>query len=93
MKRLSPLALTLAAALCAGGCSHVPFFGKKKPDAPLKEKADPRVATQMELQFQQRWVDKRAADLVATGLSPDVARAQANQEYQQKFNYAQPAAR
>ena len=93
MKRLSPLALTLAAALCAGGCSHVPFFGRKKPDAPLKEKSNPHVATEMERQFAQRWLDKRTGDLVASGLSPEAARAQANQEYQQKFNYAQPVAK
>jgi hypothetical protein len=86
--------IVLAAALAVGlgsGCSlvqHIPFIGhnaKTGSTAPKPPKEDSHVATQSETEFKQRWVDKRTSELVAQGLAPDTARAQAVSEFDQKF--------
>jgi hypothetical protein len=89
MKRpLIVFAAALALALGAG-CSfvpHFPFIGHKtSSSAPKPPKEDSHVATQSEADFKQRWVDKRASELVAQGLAPDTAKAQAVAEFDQKF--------
>lgn len=85
MKRFPLIGLSLvAAALAGGGCSHIPFFSKRKsynnPD-----KVSSHVATQVEIDFRDRWVSKRSGELVSQGLSPESATAQANSEFSQKF--------
>lgn len=82
MKRSSlGLLCLLAAALGCGGCSHLPFIGKKKA-----EKQSRYVATATEKEFEDRWVDKRAAELVSQGQAPDQARDQATQEFFKTFS-------
>ncbi len=82
-------AAALAFGLCAG-CSyvpHIPFIGHKTGSTePRPPKEDSHVATQSEREFKQRWVDKRSSELVAQGLAPDTARAQAAAEFNQKFS-------
>jgi hypothetical protein len=92
MKRLLPVfAAALAIGLCAG-CSHfsmphIPFFGHNKNSTELQPpKEDSHIATASERDFKQRWVDKRSAELVAQGLAPDTARAQATAEFNTKFS-------
>ncbi len=81
MNRSSVLALAaLAAVLGCAGCSHIPFIGKKKP-----EKQSRHIATDTEKEFEDRWMDKRASELVAQGQSPESARDQAQKEFYQKF--------
>jgi hypothetical protein len=91
MKRLFPIAATSLALLC-GGCALWPFSKKSADkDAPPKPKQSSRVSTDVELGFRQRWVDKRTADLVAQGMVPDAAHAQALAEFRVKFSYTHAA--
>ena len=88
MKRPSFLAVLLLAALFSGGCAHfhVPFFGKKTtPPGPMGPKDTGQVATETEKDFRTRWVDKRSAELISQGQSPDAANAQALAEFKQKY--------
>lgn len=85
MKRLVPL--TLAAALLATCGCHM-FSKKKNPAAP---KESPTVATDVEKDFMKRWIDKRAAELVAAGTAPAAARDQATAEFKVKFSYTDAA--
>lgn len=85
MKRFPLIGLGLmAAALAGGGCTHIPFFSKRKsynnPD-----KVSSHVATQVETDFMARWVAKRSGELVSQGVAPDAATAQAESEFRQKF--------
>ena len=85
MKRLVPL--TLAAVILAGPGCHM-FSKKKKSDVP---KEGPSVAKDVEKDFMHRWIDKRAADLVAQGTPPATARSQAEAEFKAKYNYTDAA--
>lgn len=86
MRRFFLISLAIsAAALCGGGCSHIPFIGKKHPKVDNPDKVNSRVASQTEQEFLTRWVAKRSSELVAQGLSPEAANAQATQEFREKF--------
>ena len=89
MKRRSSLLLLLLAALFSGGCAsfHIPFIGKKgtKPPVQLGPRDSDQVATDTERDFMHRWVEKRAAELVAQGQASDAAHAQAQSEFAQRF--------
>jgi hypothetical protein len=89
MKRLFPFTAAAFVLLCAG-CALWPF-GNKKPRPKQDPNANPLVSTQAELEFRQRWVDKRASDLVAEGMLPDAAHAQALAEFRVKFSYTHAA--
>ncbi len=80
MKRSLILPLLLPLALLAG-CKH----------GPSKPKENPAVASEIEESFKQRWVEKRAADLVALGLRPDLARQQAIDEFGVRYGYTHAA--
>lgn len=68
----------LAGALTLSGChrSHKP-------------KPNPAVATEVEQEFMQRWVDQRAHDYVAQGkfATDSDARAQATKDFYQQYPY------
>jgi hypothetical protein len=92
MKRLlAVFAAALAIGLCSG-CSllsftHIPLLaGQAHSSAPRPPKESSHIATESEKDFKVRWVAKRTADLVAQGLAPDAARAQATTEFDQKFS-------
>ena len=80
MKRSLIFLLLLPLALLTG-CKH----------NPSKPKENPAVATEMEEAFKQRWVEKRAADLMALGLRPDLARQQAINEFRVRYGYTHAA--
>ena len=80
MKRWLPFLLVPSLALLAG-CKH----GPKKP------KENPAVASEIEEGFKQRWVEKRAAELMALGQRPDLARQQAIDEFRERFGYTHAA--
>jgi len=65
------------------------FSSKKNPSAPKESKT---VAVDVEKDFMHRWIDKRTADLIATGMTPDGARAQAVAEYKVTYSYTVTAA-
>jgi hypothetical protein len=84
MKRFSLLGLMMmTAALGCGGCSHIPFIGKKKN--PTEPKQSKYIATDVEKEFEARWTEKRSAELISQGQASDVAKTQAEKEFIQKF--------
>jgi hypothetical protein len=68
----------LAVSIALSGCHH-----SHKP------KPNPAVATEVEQEFMQRWVDQRAHDYVAQGkFTTDAdARAQATRDFYQQYPY------
>ncbi len=72
------LTLLATASVFAAGCS---LFKKSssKPDAGL--------AGEVEADFKVRWVDKRAAELVAQGRAADTARTQATAEFKERYGF------
>jgi D-tyrosyl-tRNA(Tyr) deacylase len=80
MKR-SLIFLSLLPLACLAGCKH----------GPSKPKENPAVATEIEESFKQRWVEKRAGELMALGLRPDLARQQAIDEFRVRYGYTHAA--
>lgn len=69
--------LTLFAALSTG-CLH------SKKSAP---KENSSLTGDTEQVFMQRWIDKRAAELVAQGQAAEAARTQATAEFRERYGY------
>jgi hypothetical protein len=86
MKRIFPAALAALVLIVGSGCHYFPHF-KRKPKLPKEDQA---IAAPIEREFQKRWIEKRAGDLVAAGLAADAAHAQAAAEFQAQFSYAIP---
>ncbi len=86
MKRSLILPFLLPLALLVG-CQH----SHKKPPVAKEPKENPAVASEVEESFKQRWVEKRAADLMALGLRPDLARQQAIDEFGVRYGYTHAA--
>jgi hypothetical protein len=86
MKRFFPATLAVLVLIVGSGCHYFPHF-KKKPKLPKEDQA---IAAPVEKEFQKRWVEKRAADLISAGQSADAAHAQAASEFQTQFPYAVP---
>jgi hypothetical protein len=76
-KRLLLPTLAFAAAL-TGGC----LFSKS-----AKPKEPPSMVGENEASLRQRWIERRAAELVAQGVAADAARAQAAEEFRAKYSY------
>lgn len=72
--------LALAAAYGAAGCST---FSKKT----AQPTENPSIAGQTEDSLRQRWIERRTAELTATGTASEAARTQALQEFREKFPY------
>ena len=84
MKRLFALTLLATAAGLFSACSHLPIIGHKEPgQRPPKENS--HIATQVETEFRQRWLEKRIGELVGQGVAPDTARIQAGEEFDRRF--------
>lgn len=86
MKRSLIFLLILPVAFLVG-CQH----SKKKPATAKEPKENPAVASEIEEGFKQRWVEKRAAELMALGQRPDLARQQAINEFRVKYGYTHAA--
>ena len=89
MKRLYAVSIA-AFALLGAGCALWPF-SNKGPQPKHDPDLDPHVSTQVEMEFRQRWVEKRSADLIAQGILPDAAHDQALAEFRVKFSYTHAA--
>jgi len=76
-RRLLPTLLSLVAVLSAG-CLHL----KKSPPKPAES-----LTGEVEADFKMRWVDKRAAELIAQGQMADAARAQATAEFKERYGF------
>ena len=74
---LTCLSLT---ALLTTGC----LFSKKS----AKPKEETSIAGSNEESFKVRWIDKRAGELVAQGKAADAARAQAGDEFRERFVFS-----
>ncbi len=85
MKRLVPFAL--AGMLLTSSACHM-FSSKKNPAAPKESKT---VAADVEKDFMHRWIDKRTADLVASGKSPSDAHEQAVADFRATYAYTASA--
>jgi hypothetical protein len=77
IKRLLLSSLVLAVVFSAG-CLH----SKNNP-----KPRDPSVTGEVETNFRQRWVDRRAGELVAQGKAENVARTQATDEFHARYEY------
>jgi hypothetical protein len=58
-----------------------------------KPKETTAIAAELEESFRQRWVEKRASELIARGLAADLARTQAFEEFKTKYNFPSSPAR
>lgn len=76
-RRLCLTTLIVATGLFTG-CSLL-----KKPAA----KPDQGLTGEVEGDFKVRWMEKRAAELVAQGQTADAARAQAVAEFKERYGY------
>jgi len=74
------LILSFAALIAVGGVGC-----RSKTSKAAKDLNVP--ATEMEANFRQRWVDKRSAELVASGVVAEAARQQADKEFFETFTY------
>ena len=75
----------MSAAICCGGCSHIPFIGKKKNPGNVEPKQSKLIATASEKEFEARWTEKRSAELISQGQAADTAQTQAVHEFMLKF--------
>lgn len=73
-----------ASSLFLTGCS---VFSK----GPKKPKESKAIASQVEEEFKQRWIEKRAAELMTRGVAPDIARGQAIEEFRLNYSYTTAA--
>jgi hypothetical protein len=67
------------AALLASGC----VFSKKTAGP----KENPSIPGSVEENLRVRWIEKRAAELVAQGKTAEVARTQADTEFRERYGY------
>jgi len=77
------LVVFAATSLCLAGC----LFSKK----PRKPKESKAIASQVDEEFKQRWIEKRTAELMTRGVSPDIARGQAIEEFRLNYGYTSAA--
>lgn len=77
-QRLLLAALGLS-VLLSTGC----LFSKKTP----KSTENPSIPGSVEESLKVRWVEKRAAELVAQGKTAEAARVQASAEFAEKYGY------
>ena len=83
MKRRSLLVVSAALVLVTG-CSH--FKKTKKP------KENPAIAADTDENFRQRYIEKRAAEIVvAGGVTAEAAKAQAAEEFKTRYGYTSAA--
>lgn len=77
------LLVLVVASLGLAGCNIL-----KRDKKPKENKA---IAGQVEEEFKQRWIEKRGAELMARGISPDIARGQAIEEFRLNYGYTSAA--
>lgn len=78
-KRILIIGLAATVAFSFGACRS-----SKKP------KETNAIASEMEANFKQRWIDKRVAELTQSGKAPEVAKAQAEKEFAERFDFSRP---
>ena len=78
---IKAFSFTLCIAVLGGtsGC----FFSKKAN----RPKESSTIAADVEESFRKRWVDKRATELATQGNAAEAARAQAENEFRERFAF------
>jgi hypothetical protein len=71
--------LAIIVLTSANGCS---VFKKSK-----KPKPNPAIAAETEGDFRQRWIEHRAAELIAQGTAAEAAREMATKEFPAAYPY------
>lgn len=79
MKRFSLVLALLLTLAAASGC----LFHRKS----AKPKENPHIATEVEQDFKQRWMEKRVAELTTQGVAADAAQQQAAKEFAERYEY------
>jgi hypothetical protein len=79
----SLLLFCLALALSLSGCT---LFKKS-----AKPKESSAIASETEDSLMKRFIDKRAGELAAQGMAADAARAQATQEFRERYAFTSAA--
>ena len=82
MKQRS-LLVVFSTLILVTGCSH--FKKNQKP------KENPAIAADTDENFRQRFVEKRAAELVAQGVTAAAASTQAAEEFRVRYGYTSAA--
>jgi 1,2-phenylacetyl-CoA epoxidase catalytic subunit len=80
LKQLFFVGLSAFVVASAAGCH---LFSKKSKEP----KENPDIASGVEADFRQRWVDRRVAELTATGVEASTARKQAETEFREHYVY------
>lgn len=75
------LCLLAGSVITTTGCT---LFSRKA----RQQKESSAIATETEKEFRQRWVAKRVTELAAQGITGAAAEQQADQEFQQKYDFA-----
>jgi hypothetical protein len=83
MKHLFLACLAGLVLLASPGCH---WFRKSK-----KPKENPAIASEVETDFRNRWMDRRVAELTAAGTDAAAARAQAAREFHERYPYVKEA--
>ena len=83
--RLTSLIFAFTGLCLTTGC-----FSSRKNAKPKETTA---IAAELEESFRQRWVEKRAGELIGRGLAADLARTQAFEEFKTKYIFSTPPAR
>ncbi len=76
--------LSAVALISLTGCN---FFRKNK-----KPKENPKLALQVEEEFRERWMEKRAAELTGQGTDAATAQQQAAREFRERYPYIRAGA-
>jgi hypothetical protein len=76
------LSLLAIGVLSSSGC----LFHRKG----RKPKESGAIATDTEKEFHQRWISRRVSELAPQGVTGAAAQEQAEQEFRQKFSFAEP---
>lgn len=83
-----PLLLCVLATAVAlsSGCSVFSRGKNKNPRA----KESSAIASEVEESFRRRWTEKRIGELAAQGKTAEVARAEADAEFRERYPFIQP---
>ncbi|MEO6246362.1 MAG: hypothetical protein ABIQ12_13085 [Opitutaceae bacterium] len=81
-KHLLMLALTIVACQTTG-C----LFSKKAKTA----KENSAISADVEESFRRRWLEKRSAEIVATGTAAEAAKTQAETEFRERYGFTRAA--
>lgn len=77
------LCLLAVSALISSGCLFSRKSGKSKENTAL--------ATETEKEFRVRWIARRVSELAPQGVTGAAAQQQAEQEFHDKYKFAEPA--